>query len=149
MPEVNREWIMQQLEAARVKVGSGKAILKLIDAWEQLPKLSENITEETLSVFSQLARGYSISEEEDENEEDYRWIPLTPGQVSVGDVVKVKSDGFSDKLGSIHNGRRGTVVAVRYGDVIFNSTDGKSPTLNGVHYSPYKLEKRVRISNAN
>lgn len=141
MPEINKEWVIQQLEAARVKVGSGKAILKLLEAWETIPKLSDNLTEETLSVFSQLARGYAIAEEEDDS--DYAWIPLMPGQVSVGDVVRVKSDGFTDKLGSIHNGRKGTVVAVRYGDVIFNSTDSKSPTLNGVHYSPYKLEKRV------
>jgi hypothetical protein len=72
------------------------------------------------------------------------WIPLQPGQVTVADVVRVKADAFSDKLGPIHNGRKGTVVAVRYGDIIVNSTDGKTPELKGVHYSPYKLEKRVR-----
>jgi hypothetical protein len=143
MPEINREWIIEQLAAAKVKVGSGKAIMKLLEAWEDIPKLSENMTEETLDVFSQLARGHVIKEEE--NDDDYTWIPLQPGQITVSDIVRVKANAYSDdKLGPIHNGRRGSVAAVRYGDVIFNSTDGKSPELKGVHYSPYKLEKRVR-----
>jgi hypothetical protein len=41
----------------------------------------------------------------------------------------------------MHNGRRGRVVAVRYGDVIFNSTDNKKPLLEGAHYPPNFLEK--------
>jgi hypothetical protein len=77
-------------------------------------------------------------------EVDAVWIPLQPGQITVGDQVRVMSDAFDDKTGMIHNGRLGKVMAIRYGDVIFKSTDGKSPELNGVHYSPYKLEKRVK-----
>ena len=142
MPEINREWLVEQLQAAKVKVGSGKAIMKLLEAWEELPKLSANQEEEVLTIFPLLAKGFTIVEEEDE--EDYTWINLQPGQITVSDVVRVKADAFEDKLGPMHNGRRGKVVAVRYGDVIFNSTDGKSPELKGVHYSPYKLEKRVR-----
>ena len=142
MPEINREWLVEQLQAAKVKVGSGKAIMKLLEAWEELPKLSANQEEEVLTIFPLLAKGFTIVEEEDE--EDNTWINLQPGQITVSDVVRVKADAFEDKLGPMHNGRRGKVVAVRYGDVIFNSTDGKSPELKGVHYSPYKLEKRVR-----
>ena len=145
MPEIDKKWIMEQLEAAKVKVGSGKAILKLLDAWDTIPDLSENMTEEVLRVFPLLARGHALKVEE--SEDDYTWIDLQPGQITVGDVVRVKADAFADKLGPIHNGRRGTVVAVRYGDVIFNDTDGKKPELKGVHYSPYKLEKRVRKIN--
>ena len=143
MPEVNYEWIKEQLQAAKVKVGSGKAIIKLLETWESLPSsLSDNMIEEILTVFPQLAKGHAFKEED--NEDDYIWIPLQPGQIGVADVVRVKADAFRDELGPIHNGRRGTVVAVRYGDVIFNDTDGKTPELKGVHYSPYKLEKRVR-----
>ena len=142
MPNVDKQWVASQLEAAKVKVGSGKAIIKLLETWEDIPELSENMTNEVLELFPLLARGYAIKEEE--SEDDYFWIPLQPGQIVVGDVVRVKSDAFTEKLGPIHNGRRGTVVAVRYGDVIFNDTDGKKPELRGVHYSPYKLEKRIR-----
>jgi hypothetical protein len=142
MPNVDKQWVASQLEAAKVKVGSGKAIIKLLETWEDIPELSENMTNEVLELFPLLARGYAIKEEE--SEDDYFWVPLQPGQIVVGDIVRVKSDAFTEKLGPIHNGRRGTVVAVRYGDVIFNDTDGKKPELKGVHYSPYKLEKRVR-----
>ena len=142
MPEINHEWVIEQLEAAKVKVGSGKAILKLLEAWKDIPKLSDKMTEEALSVFSVIARGHSIKEEESDS--DFLWVDLQPGQITIGDVVRVKSDAFSENLGTLHNGRQGTVVAVRYGDVIFKSTDGKEPVLDGVHYSPYKLQKRYR-----
>ena len=142
MPEINREWVAEQLEAAKVKVGSGKAILKLLEAWEEIPKLSDNMTEEVLTIFPLIAKGHVLKVEE--NDDDYTWVDLQPGQITVGDVVRVKADAFSDNLGTIHNGRRGKVVAVRYGDVIFKADDGKNPPLEGIHYSPYKLEKRVR-----
>lgn len=142
MPEIDREWVAEQLQAAKVKVGSGKAIIKLLEVWNELPELSESMTNEVLTVFPKIALGHAIKEEE--SEDDFIWIPLQPGQITVGDVVRVKSDAYTDKLGPIHNGRRGTVAAVRYGDVIFNDTDGKKPELRGVHYSPYKLEKRIR-----
>lgn len=142
MPEIDKNWAAEQLQLAKVKVGSGKAIMKLLDAWGEIPELNENMTNEVLSIFPILAKGHVLIQEEDEN--DYTWTPLQPGQITVGDTVRVKADAYSDKLGTIHNGRRGTVVAVRYGDVIFNDTDGKKPELKGVHYSPYKLEKRIR-----
>jgi hypothetical protein len=145
MPEIDKKWVIEQLEAAKVKVGSGKAILKLLEAWDTIPELSEAMTEEVLRVFPLLAKGHVLKVEE--SDDDFIWIPLQPGQIVVGDVVRVKADAFTDKLGPIHNGRRGSVAAVRYGDVIFNDTDGKKPELKGVHYSPYKLEKRVRKAN--
>jgi hypothetical protein len=123
MPEIDKNWAAEQLQLAKVKVGSGKAIMKLLDAWGEIPELNENMTNEVLSIFPILAKGHVLIQEEDEN--DYTWTPLQPGQISVGDTVRVKADAYSDKLGTLHNGRRGTVVAVRYGDVIFNDTDGK------------------------
>lgn len=145
MPELNNEWIKEQLEAAKVKVGSGKAILKLLETWGDLPKLSPALIDEILDVFPKLAKGQPILVEE--SEEDYYWVDVQPGNIKVGDVVRVKVDAFTEKLGTIHNGRRGIVVGVRYGDVIVNDTDGKTPPLKGVHYSPYKLEKRLKKVN--
>lgn len=142
MPEVNFEWVKQQLGEAKVKVGSGNAIMKLLESWNDIDKLSPNMAEETLRVFARLAAGKTALEPKDPVDEI--WIPLQPGNITVGDEVRILSDAFSDKTGIMHNGRRGKVMAVRYGDVIFKSTDGKDPELNGVHYSPYKLEKRVQ-----
>jgi hypothetical protein len=142
MPEVNYEWVRQQLEEAKAKVGSGTAVLKLLETWEQMSKLSPKMAEEAIELFSKLALGKpAVAPASPINEV---WIPLQPGNITVGDEVRVLFDAFSDKAGIMHNGRRGKVIAVRYGDVIFKSTDGKSPELNGVHYSPYKLEKRIR-----
>jgi hypothetical protein len=145
MPELNHEWVKQQLEAAKVKVGSAKATLKLLSTWEELPALSPAILKEVLEIFPKLVKGTPLTEEE--SEEDYYWVDLQPGSITVGDVVRVKQDAFMEKLGTIHNGRRGSVVGVRYGDVIFNDTDAKNPPLKGVHYSPYKLEKRLKKAN--
>lgn len=145
MPEFNDEWVAEQLAAAKVKVGSGKAILRLLEAWRDVPKLSDAMMEEVLTVFPTLARGHSIKQEENDN--DYEWKPLQPGQITIGDIVRVKSDAFGGDVGPLHNDRRGTVVAVRYGDVIVNSIDNKKPELKGVHYSPYKLEKRYKNVN--
>lgn len=142
MPELNRQWIIEQLEAAKVKVGSGKAIMKLLDAWEDIPKLSPNMTSEVLEVFPKLVLGQPLAIEE--SDDDYYWVDVQPGNVIVGDQIRVKVDAFTDKLGTIHNGRRGTIVGIRYGDIIVNDTDGKTPPLKGVHYSPYKLEKRIK-----
>lgn len=142
MPEVNYEWVKEQLQEAKVKVGSGNAVLRLLEVWETMDKLSPNLAKEAVAVFSKLALNKAVLEPVDEP--DSIWVPLQPGQIVVGDEVRVLANAFTDSTGVLHNGRRGKVIAVRYGDVIINSTDGKSPELKGVHYSPYKLEKKVR-----
>lgn len=142
MPEVNYEWAKKQLEEAKVKVGSGKAILKLLETWETFEKLTPGLSVETITIFSRLALGKPALEPKEAADEV--WVPLQPGNIIVGDEVRVAIDAFNDTTGILHNGRRGKVIAVRYGDVIINSTDGKSPELKGVHYSPYKLEKRIK-----
>ena len=142
MPEVNYEWARQQMQEAKVKVGSGTVVLKLLELWEQQTKLTPTLAKEAVEVFSKLALGHALIAPKEAVDEV--WIPLQPGQITVGDEVRVLTDAFTDASGSIHNGRRGRVVAVRYGDVIFKSTDGKTPELSGVHYSPYKLEKRIK-----
>lgn len=142
MPEVNYEWINQQMAEAKVKIGSGKAVMELLRVWETMEKLSPGLAKEAVAVFSKLALSKPILEPADEP--DAVWVPAQPGQIVMGDEVRVLSDAFDDKTGVLHNGRRGKVIAVRYGDIIVNSTDGKSPELKGVHYSPYKLEKRIK-----
>ena len=139
MPEVNNEWVRAQMQEAKVKVGVGNAIIKLLEQWETM-KLSDNQTKDTLDLFSKLALGHSIVPEKP----DELWVDAQPGSIIVGDEVRVKADAYDGSTGAIHNGRRGKVVGVRYGDIIFKSTDDKTPALDGTHYTPHLLQKRIR-----
>lgn len=139
MPEVNYDWVREQMQGAKVKVGVGNAILKLLEQWEKL-NLSDNQTKETIEFFRHLALSHSILPEKPTE----KWVDAQPGNIIVGDEVRVKFDAFQGSTGSMHNGRRGKVVGVRYGDIIFKATDGKKPDLEGSHYSPHQLQKRVQ-----
>ena len=139
MPEVNYDWIRQQMQDARVKVGVGNAIIKLLKTWESL-NISDSQAKEVAALFPQLALTHSIVPEPATE----KWIDAQPGAINVGDEVRVKADAYDGQTGTIHNGRRGRVVAVRYGDIIFKSNDGKQPVLDGTHYAPYQLQKRIQ-----
>lgn len=139
MPEINETWIREQMQEAKVKVGVGNALLKLLATWEKLT-ISEKNAKEVVDLFSKLALGHSLMQDAP----DEIWADAQPGFITVGDEVRVKRDAYDGSTGAIHNGRRGKVVGVRYGDVIFKSTDGKDPVLDGAHYSPYQLQKRVQ-----
>lgn len=135
------KWVKEQLQAARVRKPVGNATLKLLEVFEEL-ELEQEHHEKTIEMFSKLAMGHAhVKENKKET-----WVDLRPGQITVGDVVRVKADAYSGDGGKIHNGRRGKVVAVRYGDVIFKSTDGRSPNLDGAHYPPQSLEKLVELA---
>jgi hypothetical protein len=70
-------------------------------------------------------------------------VPAQAGFLVVADEVRVKWNAFDGDKGKIHNGRRGKIVSIRYGDIIVKTTDGKEPVLEGFHYTPQQLEKRV------
>lgn len=139
MPSVDYQWVREQLQAHKIRVGVGNTVLELLAAWEK-GKHSSKQNQEVIELFTKFAQNIPLTEEAP----DETWVPAQPGNIVVGDVVRVKIDAFTDETGRIHNGRRGKVVAVRYGDVIFKSTDDKTPLLDGVHYSPYTLEKRIK-----
>lgn len=139
MPNVDYDWVRQQFQENKVRVGVGNAVLSLLETWEK-SKHTPKQAEEVLAVFTKMAQNIPLTQDMGEE----TWVEARPGFITVGDVVRVKIDAFKDDTGRIHNGRRGKVVAVRYGDVIFKSTDDKSPMLEGVHYSPYVLEKRIK-----
>ncbi len=142
MPEVNFEWVKQQLQEAKAKVGSGNAVLNLLETWSKEVKLSPNLAKEAIEIFSKLALNEALTTPQVDKDEI--WVPARPGDLVVGDEVRVATNAFKDSTGAIHNGRRGKIIAIRYGDVIFKSTDGKQPDLEGVHYAPERLEKRVQ-----
>jgi len=103
-------------------------------------KLSDNQTKDVIDLFSRLALGHSIVPEKP----DELWVDAQPGSILVGDEVRVKADAYDGSTGAMHNGRRGKVVGVRYGDIIFKSMDDKTPVLDGAHYTPHLLQKRIR-----
>lgn len=137
---ISDEWAKQQFEEARIKIAVGKTVLKLLEVWRTV-----NLTKEdeikTLEVFSKLARGFALVEEN----KDEVWVKAMAGQVKVGDEVRVAFDAFShEELGVIHNGRRGMITAIRSGDIIVKSTDDRLPALDGAHFSANRLEKRIK-----
>ena len=137
MSEIDLNWVKEQLTQAKTKKIVGDSVLKLLDHVDTLSDMSEGDFTKTIQIFSRLSLGHALIKE-NKNEV---WIPVVPGQIKVADEVRVRSDAFSGSTGTMHNGRKGRVVAVRYGDVIFNSTDGKQPLLEGAHYPPNFLEK--------
>jgi hypothetical protein len=140
MSETDYEWVMRQLTDARVKRGTGDAVLALLKQWDSLKPGDDNLDSEAVAIFSRVAVGHSLVQDDGPEV----WVTAQPGQLKVADIVRVKSDAFSGELGALHNGRRGTIIAIRYGDIIVNSNDDKNPKIDGAHYSPYHLEKRIK-----
>lgn len=138
MANIDMDWVKKQLQAAKVRKPVGDATMKLIELLDEI-ELSDEHREKTVEMFSLLARGH-VFLKENKNE---KWVPVRPGDIRVTEQVRVRADAFGGELGTIHNGRRGVVVGVRYGDVIIKSTDDKQPVLDGAHYPPDKLEKLV------
>lgn len=135
---LDMKWVKEQLQAARVRKPVGDATMQLIELVDSI-ELTDEQREQAVEMFSKLALGHAhvkINKKE-------IWTPARPGDIKVADQVRVRADAFSGELGTVHNGRRGVVVGVRYGDVILKSTDNKEPVLNGAHYSPHALEKLV------
>lgn len=135
---LDMKWIKEQLQAAKVRKPVGDATMKLVELIDSM-ELTDEQREQAVEMFSKLARGHAhvkINKKE-------TWIPARPGDIKVADEVRVRADAFSGEAGTVHNGRRGVVVGVRYGDVIFKSNDNKEPFLDGAHYSPHALEKLV------
>jgi hypothetical protein len=138
MPNIDKEWIKEQLSLSKTTKASQEAIVKLLDAWSEITTKSKEFQTDVVEKFSKLAVGSPIFIPVNPKEV---WVPAMPGRISVGDEVLVKEDAFEGDLAPIHNGRRGRVVAIRYGDIIVNSIDGLNPALVGSHYSPYHLLK--------
>ena len=139
MPEIKEEWAKEQFAAAKVRVVVGKSVLKLLETWKEL-ELKPDHAKSAVEVFSKLALNHALVGPA----KDEVWVPVQPGFLKVGEQVRVMNDAFSDSTGAMHNGRAGVVVAIRHGDVIIRSNDDKKPFLDGVHYSPYKLERRIK-----
>jgi hypothetical protein len=141
MAKVNYDWVKEQFAKNAVTLVVGTAVLELLKVWEKSQPKDVEQSKKVLEVFSKVALGHALVDDKVANE---IWEEVRPGFIKVADVVRVKYDAFDGELGSIHNGRVGKIVALRSGDIIFKSTDDVEPVLEGVHYIPSKLEKRIR-----
>lgn len=139
MPKVNENWVKEQFAKANVSLPVGTAVLEILKTWDGLT-LTHEESEKVLTILSKVALNYSLVEPVS----NAVWVPAQPGFIKVGDRVRVMFNAFTGDAGTLHNGREGIIVAIRSGDVIVTTDDEVEPKLEGVHYSPYKLEKRVQ-----
>jgi hypothetical protein len=74
-------------------------------------------------------------------EQQWDWAPALPRTIGPGSVVRVKPDAYADNRRG-HNGKVGTVVAIRR-DVIVDYSGGGIGM--GYHHEMSKLERRVPL----
>lgn len=132
------DWVYDQFEAGHVPEDTSKRVLKLLDLLWDL-EIREDDVREVVRVFGLLAQGHALVAESP----DEVWQDVRPGNIYVRDTVRVKADQFTGRTGTTHNGRRGTVVAIRGGDVVVRYENAPPGDL-GTHHSPYALQKRIR-----
>lgn len=141
MGKINEDWVREQFAQAKVKLGIGNAVLKLLEAWRDVSVRDSDVPE-VVEIFSKVIKGHSLAKKEETN--GGVWVPVRRGDIKVADYVRVKADAFDGELGMTHNGREGVVTAIRSGDIIVKTNDDRVPQLDGAHYSPEKLEKLVK-----
>ena len=135
---LDMDWVKTQLQAAKVRKPVGDATIALIELFDSFT-LTDEQRAKSMEMFSLLGLGHAYVK----TNKNELWMPVRPGDIKTADEVRVRADAYEGETGTVHNGRRGVVVGVRYGDVIIRSTDGKSPALEGAHYPPQMLEKLV------
>jgi len=138
MGSVDFEWVRQQFIESKTKIVVGLAVMKLLETWQEID-LTPDQAKEVFEILGSLAQGHAIAA----SKPDEVWVGARRGDLKVGDEVRVKRDAYSGELGTLHNGRRGKIIAIRSGDIIIRTLDNKSPSLDGVHYAPDQLEKRI------
>lgn len=140
MPKVDFEWVKSQFQAAGVRKGPGSAVLKLLEAWEEI-ELPADLAEDAIDIFASVAKNAALIK----TPTNETWVQAVPGgSLRVSHKVRVKHNAFKGDAGRIHNGRKGVVTAIRSGDVIFRSTDGLEPFIDNAHYPFQALEVLIK-----
>lgn len=136
-----QEWAVTQLQEAEVTQEISTSVLRLLEIWWTMNHRPDTRLR-TLEIFNALAQGHSLKQAAPPVDEV--WADARMGQLVVANQVRVKEDAYAGDAGVQHNGRRGVVVAIRYGDIIVDYRDGKLPVGKGVHHPAIKLQLRVK-----
>jgi hypothetical protein len=150
MAKVDMPWVKEQLTNNKTKRVVGDHVIALLEKWEELkntdpdPQKNEANLSQIIELFGKLALGHAIIVDT-KNE---RWVPAQSGQIVVADEVRVKWNAFDGDMGKLHNGRRGKVVSIRYGDIIVKTTDGKEPVLRWISLHASTARETSSIVNS-
>lgn len=129
------------MQAADLLQPTQAGVEKLLETLNAM-QLSESASNAVTATFVRLARGIALVAEQATVDEV--WEQARPGNIVMGNEVRVKTDAYSGNLGMAHNGRRGKIVGIRYGNIYVKYTDGRENTIEAMHHKPTALEKRVR-----
>ncbi len=133
----NEKWLAAQFEADKTDAAVANLIIAHLKTWESLD-VKEGKEDDILERFVKLAKGQMIADPEP----DAKWLSGAVQTPGVGQTVRVPPDKFTGHRGQALNGRVGKVVAVRYGDVIFNTTDDLE-YIEGIRLRPHELEIKI------
>lgn len=129
------DWAFEQMEAVGATDGQKHLAQQLLELYWN------NEDPKVLKMFSELAQGNPLVNEEQDDE--WRWLPAKPGNIFVRDTVRVMSNAYSDSdARSVHNGRVGYVVSTRYGIIKVHYTDGNDEPGSFTQHRLGLLEKR-------
>ena len=88
MAEVDNDWVRSQLTENKTKKVVGDSVLKLLATWEQLKQPTDKNAKDIINIFSKLALGHSIVED-NPNE---KWIVAQAGYIKVALVTQNLKD---------------------------------------------------------
>lgn len=133
----NEKWLADQFSADKTSPETARKIISLLKTWDGL-SVEDGQEDEILGRFVKLAKKQMIADPEP----DAKWLAGSIQTPGVGQTVRVPPDKFTGHRGQSLNGRVGKVVAVRYGDVIFNTTDDLE-YIEGIRLRPHELEIKI------
>ena len=140
---INFDWVKEQLAGAKVRKPVAELVINLLKKWEEVDATNvptQEHLDQALDLFKDLVRGYAVIPEQAEE----MWVSAQPGMLKSGNEVRIKHNAFTGDRGTIHNGRRGRIVAIRTSKIYVRSTDEKEPFLDGLDYNIQELDVRIR-----
>lgn len=130
-------WVSNQLGHATTPVA--EATVSTLEAFEKAAEkriLTDDERRTVLEYVQKLALGHAILFIDDSEE----WGPVIPGEYSVGDTVRVRSDAYTGPAATKHNGKRGRILSAHRGQTQVLYDDAANSEESNYH-DPDKLER--------